>query len=97
MGLWLLSKSAFSIDAAALALTIGTSAIAREHQRGQSHPGYGYTVSDRNFPIWDYAAYRYLSSEVSMLHSLLTATEQETPPRPDALSKSRHVQEHVCR
>jgi len=47
------------ILAAALALTISTSAMARKHHGGQRLPGYGYTVSDKDFPVWDYAAYRY--------------------------------------
>ena len=44
--------------AAALVLTMSTSAMARNHRAGIL-PGYGYSLSDRDFVRWDYLAYRY--------------------------------------
>jgi hypothetical protein len=46
--------------AAALVLTKSTSAMARNNRaHGHILPGYGYLLSDKDFAIWDYAAYRY--------------------------------------
>ena len=46
--------------AAALVLTLSTSAIARNNRaHGRILPGYGYNLSDKDFGRWDYVAYRY--------------------------------------
>jgi len=46
--------------AAALVLTMSTSAMARNTRaHGRILPGYGYSLSDKDFARWGYAAYRY--------------------------------------
>jgi len=45
--------------AAALVLTIHTSALARNNRANSGIlPGYGYLLTENDFAIWDYAAYR---------------------------------------
>ena len=45
--------------AAALVLITSTSAMARNNRANSGIlPGYGYLLDDKDFAIWDYAAYR---------------------------------------
>ena len=46
--------------AAALVLTMSTSAMARNNRaQGRILPGYGYNLSDKDFARWDHVAYRF--------------------------------------
>ena len=45
--------------AAALVLSMSTSAMARNNREHGILPGYGYSLSDKDFGRWDYVAYRY--------------------------------------
>jgi hypothetical protein len=49
---------ALKLFAAALVLTISTSAMARKYHRGMPN-GQGYNQTDTGFAIWNYAAFRY--------------------------------------
>jgi hypothetical protein len=46
--------------AAALVLTMSTSAMARNNRaHGRILPGWGYELSGKDLAIWNYVAYRY--------------------------------------